>query len=159
METHAKPHPFVFVPPPLLFVAAWLAGYALQRTLPPGMSPGGWWLALRPIGSVLVGAAVAFALSAMSLFAVNRTTIIPHGTSRHLVTAGPYRLTRNPMYTSLTVLYAGLSLWAGTWVALLLLPLPLLLINQFVIPFEEAQLRRTFGAEYEAYTGRVRRWF
>ena len=40
----------------------------------------------------------------------------------------------------------------------MLLPLPLLVLNTVVIPFEERRLAQTFGEEYRRYTGRVRRW-
>ena len=75
-----------------------------------------------------------------------------------LVTSGPYALTRNPMYVSLALLTTAFALFLNTWwIVFLLIPV-LLVVQRFVIVKEERYLRRRFGAEYEAYTRRVRRW-
>ncbi len=145
------------IPPPLLFVAAFLLGRLAQRWL--GLEQ---VLALPPmverIGGVVSAIAVLPALSAVILFLGHRTTIIPHRTSSALVTSGPYRFTRNPMYLSLVVLYSGVALWTSTLVAFALLPLPAWIVNRFVIPMEEAQLRKSFGAAFDKYCQGVRRW-
>jgi protein-S-isoprenylcysteine O-methyltransferase Ste14 len=79
-------------------------------------------------------------------------------TNRALVTAGPYRLTRNPMYLGLVVAALGMAIWAG-WQPMLAAPLAVFATAQLVhIPFEETKMRRQFGAAYDAYAGRVRRW-
>ena len=74
------------------------------------------------------------------------------------MTAGPYRLTRNPMYVSLAALYVGVSLFANSWWPLLLLPVVLLAVDRAVIAREERYLAGAFPAEYAAYRARVRRW-
>jgi protein-S-isoprenylcysteine O-methyltransferase Ste14 len=43
-----------------------------------------------------------------------------------LVTKGPYRISRNPMYTGLAAAYVGAALWVGTWWPLIIAPLPVL---------------------------------
>jgi protein-S-isoprenylcysteine O-methyltransferase Ste14 len=70
----------------------------------------------------------------------------------------PYRLTRNPMYVALTLLYLGVAAFANVLWPLLLLPVPLLLVATVHIPFEEHTLDEAFGAEYRGYASRVRRW-
>ncbi|MFZ1943087.1 MAG: isoprenylcysteine carboxylmethyltransferase family protein [Acidobacteriaceae bacterium] len=83
---------------------------------------------------------------------------MPGERSERLVTRGPYRLTRNPMYVGLTLAYFGeAGLLRQIW-PLAVLPLVLAYLQWTVIPLEEAKLRETFGEEYEAYRGRVRRW-
>ena len=42
--------------------------------------------------------------------------------------------------------------------ALLLLPLPVVVMQRAIIPFEERQLHRRFGADYAAYAAGVPRW-
>jgi protein-S-isoprenylcysteine O-methyltransferase Ste14 len=62
------------------------------------------------------------------------------------------------MYVGLTLVYIGVSaLSAAVW-PLLFLPLPLLVLDRWVIPMEERQLEDAFGATYAAYKQRVRRW-
>ncbi|HUH84416.1 MAG TPA: methyltransferase, partial [Stellaceae bacterium] len=65
---------------------------------------------------------------------------------------------RNPLYLSLTLVYAGVGIIANSiWVLLLLIPV-ILIMNNSVIGREEAYLARTFGDEYERYRKTVRRW-
>jgi protein-S-isoprenylcysteine O-methyltransferase Ste14 len=75
-----------------------------------------------------------------------------------LVSTGPYKFTRNPMYVSLALLTLAFAFFLNTWwIAVLLVPV-LLIVQRFVIVPEEKYLRRRFGPDYEAYTHRVRRW-
>jgi protein-S-isoprenylcysteine O-methyltransferase Ste14 len=75
-----------------------------------------------------------------------------------LVTTGPFRFTRNPMYLSLFLYLLAWAVYLSNLSALLLLPVFVLYINQFQIKPEERILSSLFGAEYAAYKGRVRRW-
>jgi protein-S-isoprenylcysteine O-methyltransferase Ste14 len=62
------------------------------------------------------------------------------------------------MYVSLVLVYlGGAGDLAQLW-PLLLLPLPVLLIQRVVIPFEETRMRELFGEQYEQYCRRVNRW-
>ena len=80
-------------------------------------------------------------------------------TSSALVTSGIYRYTRNPMYLGMATWLLAWSAWLGTPIGLLGAPLFMLYMNQFQIGPEERALRTLFGAEFEAYAARVRRWF
>jgi len=144
--------PWVFVPPPMLFAGSFVASYVLA---PRYDAPA----ALRIAGGGVVAAGVALMASAVLLFAVRRTTIVPHAQhARELVARGPFRLTRNPMYLGLTFAYVGATLATGSPWSLAALALPLWVMHARVIPYEEASLARTFGDSYLRYQGRVRRW-
>jgi protein-S-isoprenylcysteine O-methyltransferase Ste14 len=79
-------------------------------------------------------------------------------TNRALIVEGPYRYTRNPMYLGLVLVTLGIAVWVGTW-PMFLVPVALFTTANWVhVPFEEAKMRRQFGATYDAYVGRVRRW-
>ena len=79
-------------------------------------------------------------------------------TNRKLVTRGPFRFTRNPMYLGLVIATLGIAFWVGAW-PMFLAPLAVFATTNWVhIPFEEASMRRQFGAEFDAYVSRVRRW-
>ena len=153
-----RPSPAVVIPPPLVFVAAFALGLfgerwlGFARTSSSGLSP------LRILGVVLMVLGIGLALSAVALFARARTTIIPHGRAAALVTRGPYRFTRNPMYVALTAEYLGIAAVVGVLGPIVTLPLALLVIGIAVIPHEERGLTGVFGAEYTAYCARVRRW-
>jgi protein-S-isoprenylcysteine O-methyltransferase Ste14 len=147
--------PGVHVPPPFFFVAAIGGGLLLQRAVPLPIGGGAW----RVIAIyVLVGGFVALLASAFTSFWRRRTTIIPNRPAAALVVAGPYRFTRNPMYVAMTLLTTAIGLWTNTWWILILLVPALAAIDRYVIAREEAYLRRRFGADYDAYTTRVRRW-
>jgi len=87
-----------------------------------------------------------------------RTSIVPIRPATALVETGPYRFTRNPMYVSLLALSLGVGLWMNTWWVILLLIPAVVVIDRLVISREEAYLRRRFGAAYDSYRQRVRRW-
>jgi protein-S-isoprenylcysteine O-methyltransferase Ste14 len=79
-------------------------------------------------------------------------------TNRTVVTDGPYRYTRNPMYLSLVIVALGIALWIGTWPMFIAPVAVFATANCVHIPFEEAKMRRQFGAAYDDYMARVRRW-
>ena len=96
---------------------------------------------------------------AFVLFRREGTEIDPTSpTNRKLVTSGPYQFTRNPMYLGLVILTLGVALRVGAW-PMFIAPVAIFATaNWFHIPFEEAKMRRQFGATYEDYVERVRRW-
>jgi protein-S-isoprenylcysteine O-methyltransferase Ste14 len=88
----------------------------------------------------------------------HRTTIVPHHRVASLVTTGAYRLSRNPMYTGLAVLYLGVALLIGSWWPVALWTVVLLAVYRLVIRPEERYLEQRFGSAYTQYRARVRRW-
>jgi protein-S-isoprenylcysteine O-methyltransferase Ste14 len=141
--------------PPLLFAAplgaALLAGRVLPLPLPRLPST-------RAAGITLVLAGVVFSLSGTATVLRHRTTVVPHRPVTRLVTAGPFRISRNPMYTGHAVSCGGAALWAGSWWPLIVLPLSVLATRRLVIDPEEDYLAARFGTDYERYRARVRRW-
>jgi protein-S-isoprenylcysteine O-methyltransferase Ste14 len=75
-----------------------------------------------------------------------------------LVTDGPFRYTRNPMYLAIVLFHAGLACLVNALGFALVLPVHILVMQYGVIKHEERHLERVFGEEYRAYKGRVRRW-
>jgi len=146
------------IPPPIVFIATFLVGMVLQYPAPsPALSPGFHHL-LKVIGLTLLGAGIILALYCVSFFIRRRTTMIPHSTATALLTEGPYRFSRNPMYVSVVLMYTGIAIALVQLCAVVLLPVPILFLEIIVIPFEESRLRQVFGADYHAYCARVRRW-
>ena len=145
------------IPPPLVFliVAAsmWAATYVLPSS--PAANP----VRLAMIG--LCGAVgLGFATTAFFAFGRAKTTIDPvHvDAASSLVTGGVYRVTRNPMYLALTSLLLGWAVYLSVpWTALGPAAFVLFITRFQIIPEEQA-LRAKFGAAYEDYAKRVRRW-
>ena len=145
------------IPVPWVFVLAYFVGLIPQAYFPVELSPATHHL-FRVAGFVLLPAGVALAAWCLTIFRRQRTTTIPGEQSRALVTWGPYRFSRNPMYVSLTLAYLGeAGLLVQVWP---LLPLAAVLgyLNWTVIPIEEARLQETFGQVYTEYRTNVRRW-
>ena len=78
--------------------------------------------------------------------------------TRHLMTDGPYRLSRNPMLTGSFVYYAGVCVCLWTWQALLVF-VAFIAIMLLQVRSEEKRLLRDFGAEYEEYCRRTGRFW
>jgi protein-S-isoprenylcysteine O-methyltransferase Ste14 len=106
----------------------------------------------------LVAIGVLLAAWGITTFRIARTSVIPHHSASRLVTAGPYRFTRNPMYTGLLISYVGATALFQTLWPLVLLPFVIFVMIRFVIQREERYLSDAFDADYFAYRGRVRRW-
>jgi protein-S-isoprenylcysteine O-methyltransferase Ste14 len=75
-----------------------------------------------------------------------------------VVTSGPYRFTRNPMYLAVLCLYLALACWLRLLWPIVLSPAIVWLLTVLVIRPEEDYLALKFGDEYAVYRARVRRW-
>ena len=87
-----------------------------------------------------------------------RTTINSYGTPAVLITSGPFRYSRHPLYLSLVLLLLGLAAASNTAWLVAAAALLFLLLHYGVVKPEEAFLRSRFGAAYEQYCSQVRRW-
>ncbi|RYG67912.1 isoprenylcysteine carboxylmethyltransferase family protein, partial [bacterium] len=85
-------------------------------------------------------------------------TPLPTDSTRKLVVVGPYRYVRNPMAFASLVQGAAVGMGAGSPLILLYILVGVLMWNYLARPWEEADLLRKFGAEYEEYRRQVRCW-
>jgi protein-S-isoprenylcysteine O-methyltransferase Ste14 len=155
MTTARPDSPGVRFPPPLLYVAAVLVGIWLERLWPVPIPRTPLVIA---VGMALTGGWLALAVPSILRFWRSNTSIIPVRPAQALVVSGYYRFSRNPMYVSLALLTAAFGCFLGTWWPIVLLIPTLVLVQVLVIIPEERYLERRFGADYVAYTRRVRRW-
>jgi protein-S-isoprenylcysteine O-methyltransferase Ste14 len=143
------------VPPPVYYVAAFLAGVGLELIFPTSWPPFGIRLAVTLVAGV---AWLALDGAAMVSFRRAGTSMVPMNPDTALVTSGPYRLTRNPMYLGMVFLYVAFAFAFGVIWALAFLPAVVVVVDRFVIAREEPYLERRFGQAYRDYKARVRRW-
>jgi protein-S-isoprenylcysteine O-methyltransferase Ste14 len=147
----------VKVPPPavaLLFgLLMWLASSVVASVEVP-------FGARISVAVVLASIGLAFGCTAMLSFVRARTTMNPTkpNATSSLVTGGVFRFTRNPMYLSLLLYLLAWAAYLSNWLALVLVPVFVLYINELQIKPEERALSALFGAEYTSYMARVRRW-
>jgi protein-S-isoprenylcysteine O-methyltransferase Ste14 len=144
-------------PPTMLFVLGFLGALWINNAIPIGI--GGPDLETMRIGAGIVTLVFGTGMFwwGMATFA-GRTNIMLQKPARQVVTVGPYQFSRNPMYVGFVSMYFGLSLLANTLWPLVFLPAIIALLVWIVISREERYMRATFGAEYDAYCRRVRRW-
>jgi protein-S-isoprenylcysteine O-methyltransferase Ste14 len=144
------------LPPPIWTLIYLILCAAISWSLGWPKIPG---LPLPLLGIGLIAVAFIPAVWALVFFRRERTEIEPTSPSnRALIIGGPYQFTRNPMYLSLVVLALGIAIWIGAWPIFIAPAAVFATANWVHIPFEEAKMRRQFGAAYDDYVGRVRRW-
>jgi len=145
-------------PPVLPFIALVLA-IAGERVLPlhylADRGTYGWqfWL-----GLIALVAGIGLGLSGIYAFYRAGTHVEPHKPALKLVTAGPYRITRNPMYCGFLLTIAGLSLMASLDWGLILLPFLWAALDRMIVAREERYLTAKFGDAYVAFQRQTRRW-
>lgn len=137
----------------------WLAGFLVlvwtgDVLLPWGLfGPAG-----RKVGAALVIIGVLLMLVAVVQMGLARTTIIPRRRPDALVTGGVFSLSRNPIYLGDALVLAGAILGLDVPLATPLLPVFMLIIQARFIFGEESRLRAGFGAAFEDWARRTRRW-
>jgi protein-S-isoprenylcysteine O-methyltransferase Ste14 len=131
--------------------------FALHRLAPQLARP---FSGQRELAVVLAVSGIALALAGVLSFRRTQTTVDPRYPERvnALVTAGVYRVSRNPMYLGMLLCLAALAVWLGNLLAVLILPLFVAYLSRFQIEPEERAIRTRFGDEYVDYCSRVRRW-
>jgi len=145
----------VIAPPPLIFIAGLGIGFGLNALLPSTSVPDGvaWG-----VGGVLLTFGLALVTTFLGSFRRAHTPVDPRRATTAIVTAGPYRVTRNPAYLGMALIYAGIAVVSGApWVLLALAP-TLVVVDRGVIAREERYLEAKFGQEYLRYKARTRRW-
>ena len=141
--------------PPVAIGLPLLAGWLTTAAWGDPVDLGGWRV---PLGWLLVAAFVGWNGWSLWLFARHDTGLLPGQPTNAMIEAGPYRLSRNPLYVGLLALYVGVALLAPTFWGLVLSPVAVLLVLWGAILPEERFLHERFGAPYDDYRGRVRRW-
>jgi protein-S-isoprenylcysteine O-methyltransferase Ste14 len=141
--------------PPVFFLGALLLQAALHFGLPLASvltAPWNW------IGSVLVLVGVTVMVLADAQFKKAKTAISPFDRPSALVRGGAFRMSRNPMYLGMVLTLLGAAIMWGTLTPLLVPWLFGWVVSSRFIRLEEGVLTEVFGAEYEDYRRRVRRW-
>jgi protein-S-isoprenylcysteine O-methyltransferase Ste14 len=144
------------IPPPVWMLLLLLDAYCVQNTYA--------WAATVYVRSLVLAIVLAIAGAGLGVwgertFHVAGTEVMPvSATNKKVVTTGPFRFTRNPMYSGLILIALGIAVYVGT-LPFFAVPVLVFLLCHFVfVPFEEAKMQRQHGDLYTDYIHRVRRW-
>ena len=141
--------------PPLLLMASLGLGFLLR------------WLAVLPVvpstvsgvsGPATVALSFGLFFWAAGTMWRGHASIPTNKPTDAIVTAGPFRFSRNPIYVSMILLHIGVGIWANSLWFIILAAISVALLTWGVILREERYLERKFGNEYLSYKSRVRRW-
>ena len=152
-----RPNRFPY--PPVIYALAILAGALSPLALPV------WWPGhplsdiLTATGILMIAMAILLDLKAMYTLHRHKTTILPMKGADHLVTDGPYSLSRNPIYLGNTILTIGAGFAFGIIWFIPLAFLAAFLTQKLAIEREEKHLAAKFGKHWRDYMHKVRRWF
>jgi len=153
--TESADRPGIVAPPPVLYLGALAAAFLLR-----------WFWPLPFWGrDVAVWVGIALVLVGLAIGVWGRQTMVRAGTNvdprrpaTAVVTSGPFRFSRNPLYVGLTLIYLGITTALDTaWGLVLVVPL-LVVMHQGVVRREERYLERKFGDGYRQYRAAVRRY-
>lgn len=144
--------------PPGVPLLAILLGIGLNRLWPIELrfvpSPANYWFG----GAIVAGAILGLGWRSVTLLHRTGQSENPWKPTTEIVTRGPFRYTRNPMYLQLVLVCIGLAIiLVNLWI-LLLTPVCAWVLQRFAILPEEAYLERKFGEKYLSYKRSVRRW-
>lgn len=142
------------LPPIVFYLSVALMVGAGQLNLLPFEMPvafgwGGW---------LLVVGGVFFTCWGSHVFKRHKTNIKTFNDPEIFVKSGPFRFSRNPMYVGMITALIGTAMITGTIVGAMVLMAFILITAVVYIPHEEERMRSLFGAEYEEYAAKVRRW-
>ncbi len=141
--------------PPLIVGAALALGLLLHFAWPLRVlaRPETLWL-----GVLSIVAAIPIVVGAVRALARAKTAIDVRKPTTDIVTGGVYKVSRNPIYLSMMLVYLGIAALLDSLWLLLLAPPLLVVLRRGVIEREERYLERKFGEKYLGYKARVRRW-
>ncbi len=141
--------------PPLWFLAALAAMAALDALFPAPRVDGPAATAVG-VGLILLGLGLIGRCAL--IFRRRRANIDTFREPTALIEEGPFRATRNPIYLGFVIALLGAAALFGSLAALAPVAAFWALANWWWIPFEERNMAARFGADYDAYRARVRRW-
>lgn len=143
--------------PPIAYLGAVVAAVVLQVASPLAF-PAAAKAPLALLGLGLLVGGVGLVVVSIRTLNRARTTVQPHRAASALVTDGPYRRSRNPIYLGNTLALVGLSLVFDVPWFLVTAPLATLAVQELAIKPEERHLAARFGEAWRSYAGAVRRW-
>ena len=113
---------------------------------------------IKYIGILLILFGIILNLWTDALFKKLKTTVKPYELPSTLITTGPFKISRHPMYSGMLSILLGSALVCGTLFTFTYSILFVILMEILFIPLEENNLKNQFGEDYFQYKKGTRRW-
>jgi len=110
------------------------------------------------VGASLILLGILLPVWGARTFKRHETNILPYKDPDNMVTDGPFKFTRNPMYLGMMLVLAGTAILVGTKLAPIFPLVFFAVANWWYIPFEEGRMAEAFGTNFSEYKSKVRRW-
>jgi len=141
--------------PPTYFLICLILGIGLHFVLPVKQLI---HFPYKYIGILLMGIGIWLNIWADGLFKRKNTTVKPYEKSSVLVSEGPFRFSRHPMYLGMVIGLVGVAIILGSLIVFLAPIVFFVTMHTIFVQLEEKALEETFGQEYLDYKKRVRCW-
>lgn len=152
-----KASPGVYALPPLFYVFIFPAASFVQKKV--SIDNSFFHLQITKFtGIFMLIISLFFLDTRLKIFFQSKNTLILIKPVASLQTNGIYKISRKPMYLGLAIVYLGLTFLMGNWWDIILFPLLLLIIQDYIIKRKERYLERAFAQGYLNYKLKVRRW-
>lgn len=149
--------PMIFPWTPVVYLAAVLAALMLHKIKPLDVE-GQWHLPMHVLGVVGIAAGVWLVGWGYIKLMRYRTGLLSSSATSHLVTSGPYRFSRNPVYLGYTIAMIGAGLLSGNFWLVIGTIATVVITHAWIVRSEEKHLLARFGFEFECYCRRTRAW-
>jgi protein-S-isoprenylcysteine O-methyltransferase Ste14 len=143
------------IPPPVFFLFAIIVMILLNR-----FAPLGRWLHYpwRYFGIIIIALGFSLSLGSGIFFRKLGTNPRPGSRAKLIVTKGPFKYTRNPMYLGLMTMLVGTSILLGTFSPLFVIPILFIVLHTQFVLREEKLMKEWFGESYLDYKRKTPRW-
>ncbi len=143
------------VMPTTYFIILLLATVGINLLYPPVKT---LYSPLMTVGLLLIVLGIVLNLWTDNFFKKAQTTVKPFDAPKVLLTSGPFRISRNPMYLGMALMLFGVSAFFGSIITLAFPIFFIVLIEVMFVRFEEKNLQRIFSSEYDEYKNKIRKW-
>ncbi len=148
-------NPGVKLPPPISFLGLGLIGVGMEYVIPLSIGIDSW---ANYLGGGVIIVSILSIMFMFKLYKRYETEIEPWKTTSKIITTGPYKYSRNPVYIFFCGVPIGLGIAFNTYWALFAFIPALIIVYYTAVKKEEKYLETKFGQEYLDYKAKVRRW-